>query len=430
MTYQEALEKVNSRLLFGVKPGLERMAALMAELGNPQLGLKYVHVCGTNGKGTTCALTASVLKESGYKTGFNTSPYVKDFRERFQIDGEMISQAELAEEVRHIWPFVERLEAQGIGVSEFELVTAIALDWFARKHCDIVVLETGMGGLMDATNIIPVPEVAVMTSVSLDHTAFLGDTVEQIAQEKSGIFKEGGQAVLYPEQQPGVRELVQRVCQEKHVTLTIPRLNRLAVQEETIAGTELEWDGLKLHTPFLGEHQVKNAATALAVIEILRSRGFAISDNALRRGFQGAFMPARMEVISRNPLCLLDGGHNPGCAQALKEALTRFVPGRKVAIVGMMADKDSASALSLVGPLFQKMIAVRPENPRALSAGELAETAARFCPEVQPAESCAQALEMALASLGPEDALVVCGSFYLAGEIRDMLLECLGEESK
>lgn len=421
MTYLEALEKVNSRLLFGVKPGLERMAALMARLGNPQLNLKCVHVCGTNGKGTTCALTASVLKECGYKTGFNTSPYVEDFRERFQINGEMITQAGLVEEVEAIWPAVEKLEAEGIVVSEFELVTAIALHWFARENCDIAVLETGMGGLMDATNIISVPEVAVMTSVSLDHTAFLGDTVEQIAREKSGIIKEGGRVVLYPEQRPGIRELVQDVCREKRAQLTIPSMERLAVVEETIAGTGLEWQGIRLHTPFLGEHQVKNAATALEVIQVLRSRGWIIPDEALQQGFQKAFMPARMEIISQNPLCLLDGGHNPGCAQALKDALNRFVPSRRVGIIGMMADKDSAAALNLIGPLFEKIITVRPNNPRALDAGKLAEVAARFCPDVRPAESCAQALKMAMESLGPEDALVVCGSFYLAGEIRGEL---------
>ena len=395
MTYAEALEKINSRLLFGMKPGLERMERLMERLGNPQKRMKFVHVCGTNGKGSACTLTASVLRESGYPTGLNISPYVMDFRERFQINGEMISKEELARELDEIWPVVERLDREECPVSEFELVTAIALHWFAKKGCDIAVMEVGMGGLMDATNIIPVPEAAAMMSISLDHTAWLGDTVEQIAREKAGIIKDGGRVVLYPEQRPGVREIVESACREHGAQLRVPDLSRLQVLREGIDGTDFQEGGLALHTPFLGAHQVKNAAVVLEIVEIL----------------------------SRRPLCLLDGGHNPGCAQALRDALERFVPGQKTALMGMMADKDSAAALKILGPLFQKVVTVTPENPRSLSAEALAEQAGRFCREALPAESCREALDLALEGLGEEDALIVCGSFYLAGEIRPLLLE-------
>ena len=422
MTYQEALDKINSRLLFGMKPGLERMRALMRELGDPQEKLKFVHVCGTNGKGTVCTLTASVLRESGYRTGLNTSPYVLDFRERFQIDGQMISEEDLARQMDAIWPAIQRLDAQNIVVSEFELVTAIALRWFAGEGCDIAVMEVGMGGLHDATNIIPTPEAAAVMSISLDHTAWLGDTVEKIAREKSGIIKDGGRVVLYPEQEPGVREVVQEACARHGAQLRIPDLSAIRILKESIDGADLEADGLRLHTPFLGAHQEKNAAVALEVARLLRERGFAISDRALAEGFRKAFIPARMEVLSHRPLCLLDGGHNPGCAVVLKAALERFVPGRRVAVMGMMADKDSAAALATVGPLFDRIITVRPENPRSLSAEDLAAGAGRFCREARPAESCEQALAMAMDGLDEEDALVVCGSFYLAGEMRPLLL--------
>lgn len=426
MTYREAMDKINSRLLFGMKPGLERMRALMARLGNPQSRLKFVHVCGTNGKGTTCTLTASVLQESGYKTGLNISPYVLDFRERFQIDGQMISEEDLTREMDVIWPEVERLDSEAIVVSEFELVTAIALHWFAGSGCDVAVLEVGMGGLHDATNVIPTPEAAAIMSISLDHTAWLGDTVEQIAREKSGIIKPGGRVVLYPEQQPGVREVVEGACADKAAGLRVPDLSAITILSEGLDGTELEVAGphpVRLHTPFLGVHQEKNAATALEIVKILRERGFVISDEALITGFRKAFIPARMEVLSREPLCLLDGGHNPGCAAVLRDALERFVPGRRVAIMGMMADKDSASAMEIVGPLFDRIVTVRPENPRSLPAEALAAGAGRFCREALPAGNCEQALELALEGLGPEDALVVCGSFYLAGEMRPLLLE-------
>lgn len=425
MTYQQAIDKINSRLLFGMQPGLDRIRALLSLLGNPQNTMKYVHVCGTNGKGTLCTLTASVLQQSGYKTGKNISPYVLCFRERFQIDGRMITEEELAREMDVIWPAVEQLDGQGVSVSEFELVTAVAFHWFAGNRCDIAVMEVGMGGLHDATNVIPTPEAVAMMSISLDHTAWLGDTVEQIAREKSGVIKEGGRVVLYPEQAPGVRTVVQEACRERHAELIVPDMDRVELLSESLEGTSLRADGLELRTPFLGRHQVKNAATALAVAEVLRSRGWNIPDSALREGFAQAFIPARMEILSRRPLCLLDGGHNPGCAAVLGDALKRFVPGRRVAIVGMLADKDSAAALELVGPLFSRLIAVTPASPRALSAQELAKTARRFCQEVQAAQSCSQALDLALEDLQPEDALIVCGSFYLAGEIREMLAERL-----
>lgn len=423
MTYQEAVAKIDSRLLFGMKPGLERMRALMWELGDPHKKLRFVHVCGTNGKGSVCTLVSSVLKESGYKTGLNISPYVLSFRERFQIDGRMMTEKELIREVEVIWPAVERLDARDIVVSEFELVTAIAIHWFAQSGCDIAVLEVGMGGLHDATNVIPTPEAAAVMSISLDHTQWLGDTVEQIALEKSGIIKQDGRVVLYPQQEPGVEDIIKGVCTGRGAQLRVPDMGKIRLLEEDIDGTDFEAEGLTLHTPFLGEHQVKNAAVALELVKILRERGFDISDGSLKAGFEKAFIPARMEILGREPLCLLDGGHNPGCAAALRDALTRFVPGRRVAIMGMMADKDSAAALEVLGPLFSRIVTVKPENPRSLSAEELAKTAARFCPEAVPADSCREALDMALEGLSGEDALIVCGSFYLAGEIRPLLLE-------
>lgn len=421
MTYAEAIEKIDSRLLFGIKPGLKNITALMHRLGDPQDTLKFVHVAGTNGKGTTCTLTASVLRESGYKVGFYTSPYVLDFRERFQINGEMIPEEELAQEVGRIWPHIEAMDAQGEAITEFECITALAFDWFARKGCDIVVLEVGLGGITDATNIIKAPEAAAIASISLDHTAILGSTLEEITAEKAGIIKPDGRLALYPDQPPEVTAQIKAVCQEKGAQLFIPDMAKVQVGEATIFGTDFTVDGLSLHTPFLGEHQVKNAAVVLQIIQILRTRGFAISDKALQEGFRKAFIPARMEVISQSPLCLLDGGHNPGCAQALGAALEKFVPQRKVAVMGIMADKDSRQFLEAVGPMFDKIITITPNWGRALPAQELAQQARPFCPNVIATETCGEAVAAAMKDMAPRDALIVCGSFYLASEIREQL---------
>ena len=420
MTNEEALAKINSRLTFGMKPGLRRIKELLEELGDPQKQLKFAHVAGTNGKGTTCALLSSALREAGYTVGLYTSPYVEDFRERFQINGEKISPQELVEEVELLSPIAEAHDAAGDTVTEFEFITALAFHWFARRKCDIVVLEVGLGGRFDATNAIDAPEVAVIASISLDHTAILGDTLEQIAFEKAGIVKPGGRLVLYPWQGPGVVETISRICQERGAQLLFPQ-REYKILEESLSGTTFQAGGETLRTPFLGEHQVRNALTAGKALEVLAQRGFPVTEEEKRRGFAKAFLPARMEILSTRPLCLLDGGHNPGCAAALKDALERFVPQRKAAIIGMMADKDSHEALRLVAPLFSKIVTLAPENPRSLPAEDLARVAGEFCPQVVPAQTCGEAIARAMKDLGPEDALIVCGSFYLAGEIREQL---------
>ena len=420
MTNEEALAKINGRLTFGMKPGLRRISQLLEELGDPQKKLKFVHVAGTNGKGTTCALTASVLRQSGYTVGLYTSPYVEDFRERFQINGEMIPPEELAQEVELLSPIAEAHDAVGDTVTEFEFITALAFHWFARRKCDIVVLEVGLGGRFDATNAIDAPEVAVIASISLDHTAILGDTLDKIAFEKAGIVKPGGRLVLYPWQAGDIVDQLRGICVERGAELTLPD-TRYQVLEESLAGTVFQAGEETLRTPFLGEHQVRNAITARTALEVLRRRGWHIPDGAIREGFAKAFLPARMEVLSTAPLCLLDGGHNPGCAGALRDALERFVPQRKVGIMGVMADKDSHEALRLLAPLFAEIVTIAPDNPRALPAEQLAQTAAEFCPRVRPAQTCGEAIARAMKAMGPGDALVVCGSFYLAGEIREPL---------
>lgn len=429
MDYNAAMNVIAGRRHRGAPRKLSRMQALCALLGDPQKGLRFVHVAGTNGKGSACALLASVLRESGLRTGLYTSPYVLEFRERFQIDGAMISREEVARLAPAVDAAARKVEAQGETVTEFEFITAMAFLWFAERHCDAVVLEVGVGGRVDATNVIDVPEAAVLMSVSPDHTAVLGDSPAQIAREKVGIVKPGGRLVLYPEQPDGVAQTVALACREQGAQLFWPERSALRETAASLLGTEFLWKGLVLRTPFLGEHQVKNAATVLKTLEVLRGRGWNIPDDAVRRGFARAFLPARMEIVSRQPLVLLDGGHNPGCAHALADALARFVPdGRHTAILGMMEDKDWREYLRVLAPLFETVVCTAPDAPRALEPELLAQAARSLgCEAVTAAGGARHAVALAKERMGSEErALVVCGSFYLAAELRPLLRESWG----
>lgn len=426
MTYQEALSHVNSRLRFGSQPGLARIGALLDALGNPQKDLQFIHVAGTNGKGTACALMAAALTASGMKTGLYTSPYVLDFRERFQIDGEMISPDALAKAVERLHPVAQKLEIQGAPITEFEFITALAFLWFREQGCEVVVLEVGLGGRFDATNIIDVPSVAVIMSVSLDHTAVLGNTVEEIAFEKAGIIKSGGTVVLYPVQEQGARTVIEKVCRERGAKLVVPEIETLTIQEASVFGTKFQVGDVVLETPFSGAHQVLNALTAFTALTVLAEKNKKLSPNTIGEGFLQAKMPARMEVLSREPLVLLDGGHNPGCAKAIKALLDSFVPERKkIAVIGIMQDKDVETTMSILAPLFDEIITTAPDMPRALSPEKLAEKAGTYCGTVYPAESVEAAAKQALDRLDGKTVLVVCGSFYLAGEIRGIILKNL-----
>ena len=237
MTYRDAVHKINSLLRFGMKPGLERIQALLDRMGNPQKQLKFVHVAGTNGKGSACALLSSVLREAGYRTGLFTSPYITDFRERFQINGEEIPEETLARILGRLMPMVEEMAERGEVITEFELITALAFQWFYEEKCDVVVLEVGLGGRFDATNVIDTPLAAVIMSISLDHTAILGDTVEQIAFEKCGIVKEGGDVVLYPDQEEGVYGVVAHAVQNHNGRLVLPSPSSVREVSSSIEGT-------------------------------------------------------------------------------------------------------------------------------------------------------------------------------------------------
>lgn len=419
MDYCDALKYIHSLMRFGSRLGLERIGELLEKMGNPQNKLKFVHVAGTDGKGSTCNMIASILTEAGYKTGLYTSPYVVDFSERMQIDGASISGEELAGLVERYKPLVDEMEGRGLSVTEFELITALAFAWFAERGCDIVVLEVGLGGRFDATNVIDTPLVSVVTSISMDHTDVLGDTIEKIAFEKCGIIKEGGVTVTNSNQDADALAVIMQQAALKNNRLHVANVRALNVLRHGFFGIEAEFDGMRLHIPLCGLHQVENAANALEAVRVLKEKGFEITGEHIVKGLEKVRLYARVEVLCREPLVILDGGHNKKEVGALARVLDEYAEGRNVfAVVGMLADKDYHSALEMLAPLCSGIIAVSPNNPRALPAPELARAAREFCGNVREADSLDDALREIYEMAGVKGLIVICGSLYLAGEIR------------
>ncbi len=426
MTYQEAIKKIDSLQRFGSQPGLERIRILLERMGNPQKNLQFVHVAGTNGKGSTCVCLSGILQAAGYKTGLFISPYVTSFTERMQINGKEIPREELSRLVEEYFPLVQQLEKEQCIITEFEFVTAIGFAWFVRNHCQVVVLEVGLGGRFDATNVIDSALVSVITSISLDHTAVLGDSIEKIAFEKSGILKPGGTCVCYGDQPRAAVQMIRITAEVMKNRMVMARPMDLMFVEASLQGTRLLWKNrLSILLPLLGEHQMQNAATVLSVVEELRRQKWQIPDSAIQAGFASASFPARMEVFSETPPVLLDGAHNPGGTAALAKAVKRYLPGKKcIGIMGMLRDKDVDTALRPLEAVLSKIYTVAPPSPRAMPAEELAQRWSRFRMSAQAEPSCGEALEKALQEAREKGtALLVCGSLYLAGEIRPLLLE-------
>ncbi len=425
MNYTEARAYVDSTERFGIKPGLERITKMLAYVGNPQDKLKFVHVAGTNGKGSTCTMMASVLMEAGYKTGLFTSPFVIDFRERFMVDGEMISENEFAEIMTRVRTVNDLLEKSGTSLTQFELITAVALLWFVQKECDVVVLECGLGGRLDSTNVIRKPLCSVITKISLDHTDILGDTVEKIASEKAGIIKPGCPVVLAPHQDQAAVRVIEKKCAEIGSSLIVSGMDTVSVKTMLPTMSEIYYGGLRLMIPLAGAHQFENAVTTVNAARELNERGLVISDDQIVSGIAKAKIPARFEILSHAPLVVVDGAHNPDGVEALCSSVDALLGGRSiVGIIGMLRDKAYEEALSQIIPRFDMVLTVTPDSPRALSAKELAACAERFAGEgvsVKPVDSLKKAASIALDMTDEASAVVVCGSLYLASAMRPVL---------
>lgn len=413
MNYKDSVKYIHSLLKFGMNLGLQRISALLNELGNPQEKLEFVHVAGTNGKGTTSTMLSSILCAAGKKTGLFTSPYVFDFCERIQINNKNIPHDDLSRVVEKVKNACDRLSAKGTEPTEFEAITAAAMLYFYEQKCDAVVLEVGLGGRYDSTNIIPCPKAAVITSISLDHTKILGDTVEKIAAEKCGIIKNGGTVITTSEQNEKALSVIKDTVKEKNGRLLIGDVSAAEILSEDIFGTEISYNGLTVKIPLVGRHQVENTVGVITA-----ARALGISDEFIKKGIESTVIHARMEIISRLPVIMLDGGHNPECAAALENVLVRFAGDKSIIVlIGMMADKDTKDYLAAILPHCKTAVFTKPSNPRAEDENVLMREGKCFCRDVVSVKDPKDAYKKAESLVKNGDMLLVCGSFYLLSDI-------------
>ncbi|MSQ21768.1 MAG: bifunctional folylpolyglutamate synthase/dihydrofolate synthase [Dehalococcoidia bacterium] len=437
MDYQEALAKLLSltdmeRMIgqthHASRYDLGRVRLLLERLDNPHLRTPTVHITGTKGKGSTAATIASVLNAQGYNAGLFTSPHLHTFRERIQLGGQPVSEEEFASLVDAIWPEVESMNSQGaLGeVTTFEMLTAMAFLHFARQRVGFQVIEVGLGGRLDSTNLVQ-PRVCVITSISLDHTQILGDTVEQIARDKSGIIKPGSVAVTSP-QTPGVMAVLKDACRAQSVDLvSVEQGYTWAMQAHDLGGQSFTvaapWGEVRLWTPLLGEHQLENAATSVAALHVLDGLGFPISDKAMSQGFRSVWWPARLEVLSRKPLVVADGAHNPYSAGKLREALRQYFSfERLIYVVGLSADKNAHGIIQELAPGAHLVVATRSRHPRAVPPDLLADGFCTAGVEAVPVDGVKAALDYALSRTKASDLVVATGSLFVAAEAREAIL--------
>jgi len=433
MNAKEAISYIENYTWSTTRLGLDRTRELLDKIGNPQKGQKYIHVTGSNGKGSTCAMLDAILRAQGYRVGLYTSPYIQVFNERMRVNGENISGEKLAALTQKVKEIADKMEDHP---SQFELVTAIALQYFRDEKCDIVVLEVGMGGALDSTNVIDAPELAVITNIGLEHTEYLGDTLEKIATTKSGIIKKGCSCVCYDGEKV-VTKVIQDVCAKLDVPLTCVDSNKLQPIEETLEGQKFIWEDEEYSLNLLGKYQLYNVTTVLECIKALRQRGWEISQNAVKEGLKKVTWPARLELMGKSPLFMLDGGHNPQCAQALAQALDKILAGKKVVfLLGVLADKDYAQIMDTVIPYASEFICLTPFSDRAMSADNLAKFlqsknqkafavpgAGEPSHEVSPSalKAVEEGIKLAKQKAGADGVVVCFGSLYLVGHVRTII---------
>lgn len=412
MTYRQAIDYIHSRKVHSAQPGLDRIAALLEKLGKPQKGLLFLHIAGTNGKGSTATMLAAVLQKAGYKTGLFTSPFIYDFRERYRVDGEMISRETLA-------LLTERVQkaAEGMELTEFELVTAIGMLFFRESGCQITVLEVGLGGRFDATNVIEAPLASVICSISLDHTEYLGDTVEQIAFEKAGIIKKGCPVVLYNSNPEAAVQVIRDRCAQLNAPLTVGGQAELLRSDE--AGNRFIYKGTEYTVSLRGPHQVNNAITVIETLEQIKSR-FPYTEEQLKAGLREAYIPSRLECIHKEPYIFIDGGHNKEGIDSLLRAMDTMEELKEpVIIFAMMKDKPYQYAVQKLAMRAKAFLTVQPPVPRAMTAFDLKNMADLFCDDCVACDSYEQAAGLAKEKCG--SSILVAGSLYMAGDMANEL---------
>ncbi|NLM62458.1 MAG: bifunctional folylpolyglutamate synthase/dihydrofolate synthase [Clostridiales bacterium] len=420
LNYAEALEYIHGTKKFSTKPGLLRIENLLHEMGDPHKKMKYVHIAGTNGKGSSTAMMGSILIQAGYKTGMFISPYLERFNERMQINNVPISDDELVKFTMKTKNHIQDMLDKGmLHPTEFELLTAMAFDYWAANDCDFVSLEVGMGGRLDATNVIDAPEVAMILSISFDHTRYLGNTLSEIAWEKCGIIKPGSDVVTYANQPKEALDKIREVCQERGVPLIIPDKNEVKVIESGLFGSRFTYKGIETTVPLMGEHQVYNAIGVIEAARALARRGYNITDEIIARGIAETKWVGRLEPVFDSPYCVIDAAHNPDSVNSLAKAIDTLFKDRKiVAVMGMLADKDYDVCIPEIASRAEAFVAARPDSPRALDAEETAIIAAKHCSNVFVRSSIREAVDKAFELAGKDCMVLICGSLYLIGEAK------------
>lgn len=411
--YLEQLRLVGSRF------GTDCEKELLSLLGNPQDKLRFIHVAGTNGKGSFCSMMSSVLQKQGYKVGLYTSPYIVVFNDRIRVNGLPIAEDDINDFFLRVR---QKADTMKTPPSSFDFITAAAFLWFYETKCDIVVIEVGLGGRYDSTNVIKNSLLSVITGIAFDHTEILGDTIEKIAWEKAGIIKENCPA-LYGGNDEKALNVIKNECEEKHSELTVKNPDSLKILSTTLDGTEFEFDGKEYFIRLLGLYQPANAATVLAAIDVLRKHGFEISETAVKDGLSSAVWQARFEKIADEPVVLYDGGHNPQGVRAAVKSVKAYFGNKKInLLVGILADKAHGEMAEELAKIADRVICIAPPSPRALPAEALAEEFCEAGANARAANSIKEGVKIALSYKKP---VLVIGSLYSYNDVSESVRNTL-----
>lgn len=424
MNYKETLDYIHSVMWQGSRPGLERITELLSLLGNPEKKLKVIHITGTNGKGSFCAMLESILRHSGYRTALFTSPYIERFEERMMVDGKMIDRDMLCEVTSAVKKAADQMKDLP---TEFELITAIGFVFFAKMNCDVCVIEAGMGGRLDSTNVFDAPILSVITGVALDHTAFLGNTTEKIAFEKAGILKKNC-PLLLGNVDENAFAVIEARANELGCELTKVDYNKIENLKANLDGSTFDYKEFgEIHIPLIGMYQPRNAANVLEAVSILRKKGFAITDASLREGLDATVWKARFEKLSEAPLVLYDGSHNPeGIAFAVKTIKELFGNTKVKLVTGVMEDKDHSGMARSLSEIADCVFTVTPNNPRSYNCHKFAAEFTEIGVPAKGFDSIEDAVNAALTTK-PELPIIGLGSLYLYSDFKKALFDALGK---
>ncbi len=432
MQYDEAISYINQITPLGFQLGLERIQRLLELIGNPEKELKCIHVAGTNGKGSACAMLKCILKEAGYKTGVYTSPHLKDYTERIELDGTFIAKEDFATEIAFLIPYCKKMEVDSIGhPTVFELLTAAALHYFAVQKADIVILEVGLGGRFDATNVIKSPLLSLIMSIGMDHMNYLGNTIEEIAEEKGGIIKENSPTVLYSQKDIVYNKIVE-ICKNKNSNLYYVEKNNIHILTQDLNQTIFSVNNdffsyPEVILPLLGNFQIENCCAVLLACHVLQLYGIALTSEHILNGIKNSQWNGRMELFQKNPIVILDGAHNVDGIVMLGKSIQHYFCSKKITLLlGVLGDKEYNKMVKAILPYVETVVLTEPHNERKLSVSALECALSAWKGNIYKNLDICQAYSLALQITAADGVLICCGSLYMIGELRTYLLEIGG----